>query len=860
MKMFKRWVVSVLLVLSLSVEMCSGVYALDSSEGTAGEEQGQTTEKTDDTGSGSNTDKTDESEDETGAASDEEGESSDDESGKLEQTISVENADLSLTLGDEICLADLAIETDGDGALSFAVCYSETEEEFKEEDGIVRIRKELTEEESDPGSDETNVSNETNVSDDSDTKDDESEEPRYPFIYSGDLEDLYLVAQHAGQIDVAVMAAETEDYQAAETFLHITVNKKTQKVTKKDLSIVYGKTGQIVASASGDGALSYVSTNASIVSVDESGLVKGLKKGKTTVKVVAAETETYQAASATVTVTVTTSLNAPVVKFTNYVGGTMSISWSKVSGADGYYVYHKLGNGTRERCATIKQTSAKTYKYTEKNITKATTDYFCVYAYKDNGKDISAKSNVLSARWLDAPSMSVVKTAKGPLLSWNGIKGANKYVIYRKKTTAKSWTRVAVITNLSTQKWKDTSAGNSCTYQYCMRAAYTADSTSYSKKSAVVSCYALTAPIINSCTKSGSSLTVKWSANSSATGYQLQYATNRFFSGAKTVNIPTKATVTKTITGLSEDKTYYVRVRSYKKSGSNIYYSGWRTSSNVTATKLATTKQLKKDDETFDVRAAAKQVVGGYDTLQGGTTDGTYAYYVFLNKTVSEKNCKIVKIRLKDLKVVKVSAAMTLTHGNDMTYNSKTKKLYIVHTKSGYISRVDAATLKFEKTFKLTIPSKLRGASPSQISAIKNYCGISYNKKRNQYALYLCDSGDVLICNSSFKPVQYLYLDTKGPQTKQGMDTTDSYILLCQSSDVSSQYNIIQVYTWDGELSSRINVKKGEELENLYHIGRQFYASFYNAFYETYETKENGKTVTKKRFTKTATVYKIGDF
>lgn len=54
------------------------------------------------------------------------------------------------------------------------------------------------------------------------------------------------------------------------------------------------------------------------------------------------------------------------------------------------------------------------------------------------------------------------------------------------------------------------------------------------------------------------------------------YATNsKFTSGKKTVTVSSSKTTSKKITKLKAKKKYYVRVRTYKKSGSAKYYSGW---------------------------------------------------------------------------------------------------------------------------------------------------------------------------------------------------------------------------------------------------------------------------------------------
>ena len=74
------------------------------------------------------------------------------------------------------------------------------------------------------------------------------------------------------------------------------------------------------------------------------------------------------------------------------------------------------------------------------------------------------------------------------------------------------------------------------------------------------------------------SITVAITKNSSqVTGYQVQYSTSKSFSKATTKTISSYKTTKYTLKSLSAKKTYYVRVRTYKKVGSTTYYSGWST-------------------------------------------------------------------------------------------------------------------------------------------------------------------------------------------------------------------------------------------------------------------------------------------
>ena len=78
---------------------------------------------------------------------------------------------------------------------------------------------------------------------------------------------------------------------------------------------------------------------------------------------------------------------------------------------------------------------------------------------------------------------------------------------------------------------------------------------------------------------------VDWAQKGSATGYEIQYATNSKFTSAKKVTITNKKTDTKTVSKLSDKKKYYVRVRSYTTVKGTKYYGAWSASKSVTTKK-----------------------------------------------------------------------------------------------------------------------------------------------------------------------------------------------------------------------------------------------------------------------------------
>ena len=80
-------------------------------------------------------------------------------------------------------------------------------------------------------------------------------------------------------------------------------------------------------------------------------------------------------------------------------------------------------------------------------------------------------------------------------------------------------------------------------------------------------------------------MTVKWKKNAVGTGYQVQYSTSSKFATVKSAWLAKNTAVSKTFTGLTKGKKYYVRIRTFKTVGGVKYYSGWSTVKAVTVKK-----------------------------------------------------------------------------------------------------------------------------------------------------------------------------------------------------------------------------------------------------------------------------------
>ena len=74
---------------------------------------------------------------------------------------------------------------------------------------------------------------------------------------------------------------------------------------------------------------------------------------------------------------------------------------------------------------------------------------------------------------------------------------------------------------------------------------------------------------------SGRKAQIIWKKNRYVTGYEIQYSVNKNFRSGSKKTVSGASKTKYTLTKLQKNKTYYVRIRTYKKSGTKKYYSSW---------------------------------------------------------------------------------------------------------------------------------------------------------------------------------------------------------------------------------------------------------------------------------------------
>lgn len=201
---------------------------------------------------------------------------------------------------------------------------------------------------------------------------------------------------------------------------------------------------------------------------------------------------------------------------------SVSLSWKKVSSADGYYIYKAVGKkGEFEKAAEIKEEKAK--KYTLKDLDQATEYKLYITAFKGSKSPVESKAHP-EVVFCTLPERQKLESVESP------------------------------------------DAGQ---------------------------------------------LKVKWTINSKAEGYQIQYVegNGKDFSAAKSINVKDKAKSSKTISDLKAKKTYSARVRSY------IHYNGvvlWGKWSEVQSAKI-----LEKITMPSDIDTGKKMIALTFDDGPG---------------------------------------------------------------------------------------------------------------------------------------------------------------------------------------------------------------------------------------------------
>lgn len=274
------------------------------------------------------------------------------------------------------------------------------------------------------------------------------------------------------------------------------------------------------------------------------------------------------------------------------------ISWLAVVQAaderhDHNYIYiTDNGDGTHTKMCKdgdniVKESHVLSYR---DNINETTHTGVCICNYSeveahDFVNNVCAKCRAIREVTPETPAQPVLSNPTnekaGIKLSWGRAANAAGYYVYR-KTGKGRFQKAATINNAATVSWTDkkVKSKNGTSYQYYVVAF---NGKVEGAASATKTIFRLTAAKLKSVKNlKGKKLQVQWDKNAKSAGYEIQYSTSKNFQGAKTLKISGgKKASAKISRGLKKKKTYYVRIRCYKKSS----YSCWSSKKSIKVKK-----------------------------------------------------------------------------------------------------------------------------------------------------------------------------------------------------------------------------------------------------------------------------------
>ena len=260
-----------------------------------------------------------------------------------------------------------------------------------------------------------------------------------------------------------------------------------------------------------------------------------------------------------------------------------------------------------------------------------------------------------------------------------------------------------------------------------------------------------------------------------------------------------------------------------KDSNKNKSKSKKKTNKNKTELVLKTDNNLKKLLKNKDVKVSKKLTLKIGDTwdekgldfknVQGFCTDGEYWYIALMTSTkyngvknYTKQTTKLLKIRIKDKKVVDKKSVGKIGHSNSLTYNSKTKKILSASCSKamGCIYEFNASDLGGKK--KIYLKDK-KGKKMTK----KCIASFSYDETNNQYIVKLSNTC-LGYFDSDFKlkkKVTVKHLKINDNITGQAITCDGTNIFsVCNNLSVNPRINYIRIYDINGKYIKTLTFKK----------------------------------------------------
>lgn len=190
----------------------------------------------------------------------------------------------------------------------------------------------------------------------------------------------------------------------------------------------------------------------------------------------------------------------------------VKISWNKVKGASEYYVYRKGGDGKYTR---LGKSSGNTLNYTDKTAESGSTYTYTVRAV--SGNSIGTYKSTSTIYCLAYPVISSVSNVQNGIhISWNKVKGASEYYLYRKGSDG-VYSRLASVSE-STLSYTDKKAVNGEKYVYTLRAVNKNTISAYHSLKGIV---CLSVPVLDKAASKQDGMHISWKSVKGVDAYYI---------------------------------------------------------------------------------------------------------------------------------------------------------------------------------------------------------------------------------------------------------------------------------------------------------------------------------------------------
>lgn len=190
----------------------------------------------------------------------------------------------------------------------------------------------------------------------------------------------------------------------------------------------------------------------------------------------------------------------------------VKISWNKVKGASEYYVYRKGSDGKYTR---LGKSSGNTLNYTDKTAESGSTYTYTVRAV--SGNSIGTYKSTSTIYCLAYPVISSVSNVQNGIhISWNKVKGASEYYLYRKGSEG-VYSRLASVSE-STLSYTDKKAVNGEKYVYTLRAVNKNTISAYHSLKGIV---CLSVPVLDKAASKQDGMHISWKSVKGADAYYI---------------------------------------------------------------------------------------------------------------------------------------------------------------------------------------------------------------------------------------------------------------------------------------------------------------------------------------------------